>query len=124
MLDFRTETFLTVCEYMNYTKAAEILNMTQPAISNHIHYLENYYGTKLFTYNNKKLSLTAQGKHLQKALQTLVHDELKLKNDLSKINPVKKYQYESSSNCRQRQKNIQDNWYSDLISEQEILSVQ
>lgn len=91
MLDFRTETFLTVCEYMNYTKAAEILNMTQPAISNHIHYLENYYGTKLFTYNNKKLSLTPQGKHLQKALQTLVHDELKLKNDLSQINPVKKY---------------------------------
>ncbi len=28
MLDFRVSTFLTVCEYMNYTKAAEALHIT------------------------------------------------------------------------------------------------
>ncbi len=65
MLDFRTETFLTVCEYMNYTKAAEVLNMTQPAISGHIRFLENHYGTKLFSYENKKLSLTKQAMSLR-----------------------------------------------------------
>lgn len=32
MLDFRTRTFLTVCKYMNYTKAAEKLCITQPAV--------------------------------------------------------------------------------------------
>lgn len=30
MLDFRINTFLTVCQYMNYTRAAEALSITQP----------------------------------------------------------------------------------------------
>ena len=33
MLDFRMETFLTVCRYMNFTRASEKLNITQPAVS-------------------------------------------------------------------------------------------
>ena len=32
MLDFRMETFLKVCEYMNFTHAAHDLNLTQPAV--------------------------------------------------------------------------------------------
>lgn len=40
MQDFRMETFLTVCKYLNYTKAAQELNLTQPAVSQHIRYLE------------------------------------------------------------------------------------
>lgn len=31
MLDFRAETFLAVCKYMNFTHAADALNLTQPA---------------------------------------------------------------------------------------------
>mgnify|MGYP000370406040 CR=1 FL=1 len=33
MLDFRAETFLAVCKYMNFTHAADALNLTQPAVS-------------------------------------------------------------------------------------------
>lgn len=91
MLDYRTETFLVVCEYMNYTKAAEALNLTQPAISGQIKYLENYYGVKLFVYENKKLSLTKQGEKLKRALQTVMHDELRLKRELAKQTPAKVY---------------------------------
>ena len=40
MIDFRIDTFLAVCQYMNYTKAAEALSITQPAVTQHIHYLE------------------------------------------------------------------------------------
>ena len=54
MLDFRMQTFLTVCEEMNYTKAAERLHITQPAVSQHIHYLEQHYGCALFTFTGKK----------------------------------------------------------------------
>ena len=36
MLDFRMETFLTVCNDMNFTHAAEHLNLTQPAVSQHV----------------------------------------------------------------------------------------
>ena len=53
MLDFRIETFLCVCKHMSYTKAAEELRMTQPGVSQHIKYLENHYGDKLFTYRNR-----------------------------------------------------------------------
>ena len=91
MLDFRTETFLTVCECMNYTKAAELLNLTQPAISGHIRYLENYYEVKLFTYENKKLALTKQGEYLKRALHTLVHDEIRLKSEIAQIKQKRNY---------------------------------
>ena len=40
MLDFRVDTFLEVCRLMNYTRAAEQLNLTQPAVSQHIRWLE------------------------------------------------------------------------------------
>ena len=55
MLDFRMETFLTVCDYMNFTHAARHLNLTQPAVSQHIKYLEKTYDTVLFIRDKKKL---------------------------------------------------------------------
>ena len=68
MLDFRINTFLTVCQTMNFTKAAEELHITQPTVSQHIHYLEDYYETSLFTYQNRQLALTWAGKTLQERL--------------------------------------------------------
>ena len=58
MLDYRIETFLAVCRTLNYTRAAEELSLTQPAVSQHIAALERAYGVKLFLYRNKKLVLT------------------------------------------------------------------
>lgn len=58
MQDYRVSTFLAVCRTLNYTKAAAELNITQPAVSQHISYLEKAYGTPLFTYHRKQLSLT------------------------------------------------------------------
>ena len=54
MIDTRVETFLDVCKTMNYKRTAENLNMTQPAVSQHIRYLEEFYQVKLFSYQNKK----------------------------------------------------------------------
>ena len=42
---------------MNFTKAAEELHITQPAVSGHIRYLEKLYGIKLFAYDGKKMFL-------------------------------------------------------------------
>ena len=36
MLDYRIDTFLEVCRFMNFTKAAQSLNITQPAVSQHM----------------------------------------------------------------------------------------
>ena len=82
MLDFRIETFLTVCRTMNFTTAAKQLNITQPAVSQHIHFLEEEYGTSLFIYQNKRLSLTASGDLLRKRLLTMKNDEKAIKKEL------------------------------------------
>ncbi len=83
MLDFRIETFLCVCRYMNYTKAAEELNITQPAVSQHIRYLENAYETKLFSHEGKKIVLTGKGKLFYEKMQQMSNDEEKLQRLLS-----------------------------------------
>ena len=59
MQDFRMSTFLSVCRTLNYTRSAAELNITQPAVSQHIAYLEKAYGAKLLSYRGKKLALTA-----------------------------------------------------------------
>ncbi len=64
MLDYRVETFLTVCQTKNYTRAAEILNLTQPAVSQHIKYLEEYFGAKLFHLKGKQITITSRGEEV------------------------------------------------------------
>lgn len=83
MLDFRIHTFLEVCQTLNYTKAGQNLGITQPAVSQHIHYLEDYYGYKLFQSKGKNISLTSAGKTLYHAASTMVHDEHYLRRKLN-----------------------------------------
>jgi DNA-binding transcriptional LysR family regulator len=71
MLDNRLHTFLTLCETCNYTKTAQKLNMTQPAVSQHIQFLENYYQVVLILRKGKNFSLTEEGESLQQYVRTL-----------------------------------------------------
>lgn len=80
MLDFRIETFLCVCRHMNFTKAAQELRITQPGVSQHIRYLENYYENRLFCYSNKKLTLTQAGIDLRDTMISVKNDSMHLKN--------------------------------------------
>ncbi len=57
---------------MNYRKTAEKLNMTQPAVTQHIKHLEEYYGCKFFNYVNKKLSKTSKCLEFEKAVRSIV----------------------------------------------------
>lgn len=58
--------FLAVCESgNNTTKAAERLNMTQPAVSLAISELERYYGVQLFDRIARRLYITEAGKAFQ-----------------------------------------------------------
>lgn len=83
MQDFRVETFLAACRTLNYTRAARELNITQPAVSQHIAFLERVYRAKLFTYANKQLSLTPAGEALREALSTMAHDERLLRERMA-----------------------------------------
>lgn len=71
MLDKRAETFLIAAKTLNYTKAAKELFITQPAVSQHIQFLEREYGVKLFTYANRDLVLTKAGEVLFRYIQEL-----------------------------------------------------
>ena len=84
MLNYKLSTFLELCETKNYTKTAEKLHMTHPAVTQHIKYLEQYYGTKLFYYDEKKrLHLTDQGRLLRSYAQSVQADSEIIKNRLS-----------------------------------------
>lgn len=78
MLDTRYETFLTLCLEKNYTKTAEKLFITQPAVSQHIKWLEERYNTKLVNYKQRQLTLTPGGQKLYDYL-------INLKAQISKI---------------------------------------
>ncbi|MBE5960783.1 MAG: LysR family transcriptional regulator [Lachnospiraceae bacterium] len=82
MLDFRIKTFLEVCKLRSYTKAAETLCITQPAVTQHIKYLEQYYGGRLFEYVGRKIELTKNGKLLYQAALTMAADEEKIRKHL------------------------------------------
>ncbi len=82
MLDFRLKTFMQVCEDMNFTRASEKLGLTQPAVTQQIHFLEDHYGEKLFNYKGKKLTLTGAGKVLLEASYSLYNDEKVLKSKI------------------------------------------
>lgn len=82
MLDHRMETFLTVCETMNFTQAAAKLHITQPAVSQHIRYLEGAYDVPLFHYKERKLMLTPEGALLYKAGLAMRNDDRELRQRL------------------------------------------
>ena len=83
MLDFRHETFLALCRIKNYTKTAEFLHMTQPAVTQHIKFLESYYNVKLFNYERKNLSLTREGGLLYDYAMTMSADNKRIKDILA-----------------------------------------
>lgn len=68
MLDLKIESFLNVVELKSYTAAAEILHLTQPAISQHIQKLEDYYGCHLIDSSRHSVKLTAAGEMLYRHL--------------------------------------------------------
>lgn len=68
--------FVTVIEQKNFTRAAEILNISQPNVSLHIRNLENDFGTKLIHRSPKQVQITEAGEILYKhAKLILLHFE-------------------------------------------------
>ena len=82
MLDYRIDTFLAVCQTMNFTKAAEALHISQPAVSQHIHWLEETYGVALFHYEGRKLRLTSAGTRLFHAANSIKNDSTALREQM------------------------------------------
>jgi DNA-binding transcriptional LysR family regulator len=83
VLDFRVRTFLTACETLNFTRAAEELCITQPAVSQHIRFLEESYGVALFSHEGKQTRLTEAGVALRDTMRQMATDESRLRERLA-----------------------------------------
>ncbi len=70
MISFNHLVFIEVARHLSFTKASEVLFISQPAISKHIQKLEQEYGVSLFDRNKGLVKLTPAGLILQKHLQT------------------------------------------------------
>lgn len=66
MIDAKIKTLLTLDSLGSYTKAAEALSLTQPAVSHHIKQLEAEYGIHIFVKGKHKLKPTPAGEVLLK----------------------------------------------------------
>lgn len=66
MFDNKSKTLLALVAAGSYTKAAEKLSLTQPAVSHHIRQLEEEFGVQIFYKNKKELKLTPEGEILVK----------------------------------------------------------
>jgi len=64
MADRRLKVFHTVAKLLNFTKAADALHMTQPAVTFQIRQLEEYFNTRLFDRTHNRVSLTEAGQRV------------------------------------------------------------
>lgn len=61
MADRRLQVFYTVAKQLSFTKASELLFMTQPAVTFQVKQLEEQFNTRLFERSHSKISLTPAG---------------------------------------------------------------
>lgn len=61
MADRRLQVFRAVATHLSFTRAAEALLMTQPAVTFQIRQLEEQYNARLFERNHGRITLTAAG---------------------------------------------------------------
>ncbi|PTN08418.1 LysR family transcriptional regulator [Mangrovibacterium marinum] len=61
-MDYRDEVFMAVAEKLSFSKAAEELFISQPAVTKHVKELENKLNTALFDRKGNKIYLTQAGK--------------------------------------------------------------
>ncbi|HEX3039182.1 MAG TPA: LysR family transcriptional regulator [Caproiciproducens sp.] len=77
--------FVTVCDTMNMTAAAEMLFMSQSAVSQAISELETHYGVRLFERLSRKLYLTQAGQKLSGYARHMIRMNSEVENDMKTL---------------------------------------
>ncbi|MEW5838415.1 MAG: LysR family transcriptional regulator [Pseudomonadota bacterium] len=73
-LTFRQlKVFETVARHLNYTRAAQELHLTQPAVSMQIKQLEDVIGLPLFEQMGRQTFITEAGRELHRYSRTITH---------------------------------------------------
>jgi LysR family transcriptional regulator, transcriptional activator of the cysJI operon len=77
--------FITVCKEKTMTRAAEVLYMTQPSVSQAIAELEKIYGVRLFERLGRRLYLTSAGEHFQIFANQILSLSEQMKKEMSDL---------------------------------------
>ncbi len=83
MLSFKHEVFLEVARQLSFTKASQVLFISQPAITKHIQQLEEEYKTSLFERKGNSIVLSEAGAILFEALTKAKAIEKQLEYEIS-----------------------------------------
>ena len=84
-MESRLKIFHTVAQLKSFTKSAQVLNLTQPAITFQIKNLEDYFQTRLFYRDANKISLTPSGRVLYKHVETILGEYEEAKKEIAKV---------------------------------------
>lgn len=82
--------FIEVASQLSFSKAAQTLFMSQPAISNHIKLLEVEYQNALFNRKGNTITLTSQGEILFRHLKKAVKIQRQIEFELSTLENIEK----------------------------------
>ncbi|WP_294565510.1 LysR family transcriptional regulator [uncultured Succinatimonas sp.] len=85
MSDFRLKVFESVAKNHSFTKAAQELCISQPAVTKHIRVLEDEYKVKLFNRSGSKIELTKAGSLLLQHAELILSQYNRLEYALHKI---------------------------------------
>ncbi|RUT79158.1 LysR family transcriptional regulator [Ancylomarina longa] len=85
-MDYRDEVFMVVAENLSFTKAAEELFISQPAITKHVKELENKLNIALFERTGNKIFLTKAGKLTYRHLKQIKQQYHELEYELGRLN--------------------------------------
>ena len=77
------ETFVHVAQLQSFSRAAEVLGYTQPAITVQIRLLENELETRLFDRTGKRVVLTPSGKEFMGHASRILYDVNKAKKSMN-----------------------------------------
>lgn len=83
MDDFRLKVFIAAARTLSFTRTAEQLYISQPAVSKHIGELESRYKVQLFARRGSRLELTDAGRTMLEAAERLLDEYRRLEYEMS-----------------------------------------
>jgi len=85
-MDYRDEVFLLVAENLSFSRAAEDLFISQPAVTKHVKELESRLNIALFERKGNKIYLTKAGKLIYTYLKKIKQDYQEMEFELGRLN--------------------------------------
>jgi DNA-binding transcriptional LysR family regulator len=104
--------FLAVVEHLHFTRAAEELYITQPAVSAAVQSLEKEYSVKLFHRVGRRIEITEAGKLLQVEAKKILDQVILTERGLRELNDLQRGELKLGSSLT-----IGNYWLPDKISQ-------